>query len=190
MTRADAIQLAYLVAAFCFILGLKWLSSPRSARRGNQVAAIGMAIAIVATLVDQRVVDYVWIAIAAVVGAAVGAIALLSGALHFGLNFWALRAAGDISSVAIALQSYIPMSAVLAVVFLGERIGWRTWAGIGLAFGGVLVLAATVCAWFAILLTGRFPRALAAPALWYIPYANRVYGYAWALVSDKYPSIA
>jgi O-acetylserine/cysteine efflux transporter len=70
----------------------------------------------------------------------VGAIALLSGALHFGLNFWALRAAGDISSVAIALQSYIPMSAVLAVLFLGERIGWRTWAGIGLAFGGVLVL--------------------------------------------------
>lgn len=70
----------------------------------------------------------------------VGAIALLSGALHFGLNFWALRAAGDISSVAIALQSYIPMSAVLAVLFLGESIGWRTWAGIGLAFGGVLVL--------------------------------------------------
>lgn len=70
----------------------------------------------------------------------VGAIALLSGALHFGLNFWALRAAGDISSVAIALQSYIPMSAVLAVVFLGESIGWRTWSGIGLAFGGVLVL--------------------------------------------------
>ena len=62
-------------------------------------------------------------------------IALLSGALHFGLNFWALRAAGDISSVAIALQSYIPMSAVLAVVFLGESIGWRTWAGIGLIVG-------------------------------------------------------
>ena len=75
MTRADAIQVAYLVAAFCFILGLKWLSSPRSARRGNQVAAIGMAIAVIATLVDQRVVDYVWIAIAAVVGAAVGAVA-------------------------------------------------------------------------------------------------------------------
>jgi len=67
-------------------------------------------------------------------------IALCSGALHFGLNFWALRQAGDISSVAIALQSYIPMSAVLAVVFLGERIGWRTWGGIALAFGGVLVL--------------------------------------------------
>lgn len=68
------------------------------------------------------------------------AIALLSGALHFGLNFWALRAAGDISSVAIALQSYIPMSALLAVLFLGERIGWRTASGIAVAFGGVLVL--------------------------------------------------
>lgn len=68
------------------------------------------------------------------------AIALLSGALHFGLNFWALREAGDISSVAIALQSYIPMSAVLAVIFLRERIGWRTTTGIVIAFGGVLVL--------------------------------------------------
>jgi O-acetylserine/cysteine efflux transporter len=67
-------------------------------------------------------------------------IALLSGALHFGMNFWALRRAGDISSVAIALQSYIPMSAVLAALFLGERIGPRTWGGIALAFGGVLVL--------------------------------------------------
>ena len=67
-------------------------------------------------------------------------IALCSGALHFGLNFWALREAGDISSVAIALQSYIPMSAVLAVLMLGERIGWRTTTGIAIAFAGVLVL--------------------------------------------------
>src|SRR5688500_14989084 len=67
-------------------------------------------------------------------------IALLSGAIHFALNFWALKRAGDISSVAIALQSYIPMSALLAVVLLGERIGWRTSAGIAIAFGGVLVL--------------------------------------------------
>ena len=68
------------------------------------------------------------------------AISLLSGALHFGLNFWALREAGDISSVAIALQSYIPMSALLAVWLLGEKIGWRTTTGICIAFGGVLVL--------------------------------------------------
>ena len=68
------------------------------------------------------------------------AVALLNGALHFGLNFWALRVAGDISSTAVALQSYIPMSALLAVWLLGERIPKRVVAGIVAAFGGVLVL--------------------------------------------------
>ncbi len=68
------------------------------------------------------------------------AVALLTGSLHFGLNVVSLRAAGDLSSVAIALQSYIPMSALLAVALLGERIGWRTSLGIALAFAGVLVL--------------------------------------------------
>ncbi len=68
------------------------------------------------------------------------AVAVLNGSLHFGLNFWALKRAGDISSTAIALQCYIPMSALLAVWWLGERIGWRTATGIALAFGGILVL--------------------------------------------------
>ena len=67
-------------------------------------------------------------------------VAVLNGSLHFGLNFWALKRAGDISSTAIALQSYIPMSALLAVWWLGERIGWRTASGIALAFAGILVL--------------------------------------------------
>ena len=44
------IELAYLVAAVCFILGLKQLSSPKGARNGNRIAAVGMVIAIVATL--------------------------------------------------------------------------------------------------------------------------------------------
>jgi O-acetylserine/cysteine efflux transporter len=68
------------------------------------------------------------------------AICLFSGALHFGLVFWGLRLAGDISSVAIALQSYIPMSAGLALLFLGERIRWLTGVGIATAFVGVIVL--------------------------------------------------
>ncbi len=74
MSRVDLIEVAYLIAAFCLILGLRWLSSPRTARRGNGVAAIGMTIAIIATLVDQRVVDYVWIVIAAIVGGSIGAL--------------------------------------------------------------------------------------------------------------------
>ncbi|MCX7562263.1 DMT family transporter [Xanthomonadaceae bacterium XH05] len=68
------------------------------------------------------------------------AIALCNGVLHFGLNFWAIREAGNLASPAIVIQSYIPMATVLAVVFLGERIGWRSWTGIAISFAGVMVL--------------------------------------------------
>ncbi len=62
------------------------------------------------------------------------------GAIHFGLVFLALGRSEDISSVALLMQVYIPMSTVLAVLLLGERIGWRTTTGIAIAFGGVLVM--------------------------------------------------
>ena len=68
------------------------------------------------------------------------AVALLNGALHFGLSFWALRLAGNLASPAILMQVYIPMATLLAVIFLGERIGWRTWSGIAVSFAGVMVL--------------------------------------------------
>jgi NAD(P) transhydrogenase subunit beta len=75
MTRDDAIRLAYLAAAVLFILGLKFLSTPRTARRGNVVAAIGMMVAIVATLADAQVVSFLWIAVGIAVGTAIGAVA-------------------------------------------------------------------------------------------------------------------
>ncbi len=67
-------------------------------------------------------------------------VALCNGALHFGFSFWALRLAGNLASPAILMQVYIPMASLLAVIFLGERIGWRTWSGIAISFAGVLVL--------------------------------------------------
>jgi O-acetylserine/cysteine efflux transporter len=68
------------------------------------------------------------------------AVTLLNGALHFGTSLWALRMAGDLSSPAIAMQSYIPMSVLLAWWLLGERFAWRTGSAIALSFAGVLVL--------------------------------------------------
>lgn len=62
------------------------------------------------------------------------------GALHFGLVFVALARSADIASVAILMQVYVPISTLLAVLVLGERIGWRTVSGIAVAFGGVLVV--------------------------------------------------
>ncbi len=65
---------AYLVAAVLFILGLKRLGSPATARNGNRLASIGMLVAVVVALVDQGILDYVWVAVGLVVGAAIGAI--------------------------------------------------------------------------------------------------------------------
>jgi O-acetylserine/cysteine efflux transporter len=68
------------------------------------------------------------------------AVGLLTGSIHFAFNFWALRDAGAISSIAILLQCYIPMSVILAWLLLDERFGWRTGLGIAISFGGVLIL--------------------------------------------------
>ncbi|HLU12727.1 MAG TPA: DMT family transporter [Arenimonas sp.] len=68
------------------------------------------------------------------------AIALCAGVLHFSLSFWSLKLAGNLSAPAILLQSYVPMSVLLAWLLLGERFGWRTGTAVALSFGGVLLL--------------------------------------------------
>ena len=65
--------LAYLVAAVCFIMALRGLSSPESARAGNLYGMAGMAIAIVTTLLSPEVVSYWLILLGIVIGGAVGA---------------------------------------------------------------------------------------------------------------------
>jgi NAD(P) transhydrogenase subunit beta len=69
------IELSYLVATALFFLGLKDLGSPATARKGNVVAAIGMLIAIVATLLHQGVLNYEMILLGIVIGSVLGAIA-------------------------------------------------------------------------------------------------------------------
>ncbi len=65
---------AYIAASILFITGLKMLSRPETARRGNRLSAVGMLIAVVATLAAGGL-DYTWILVGLVIGAAVGAVA-------------------------------------------------------------------------------------------------------------------
>ncbi len=67
-------ELAYLAAAVAFILGLKELGHPRTARRGNALAAAGMLVAVVVTLVSQDIVNWGVVSAGVVVGAAIGAV--------------------------------------------------------------------------------------------------------------------
>ena len=64
------VQLVYLACAVCFILALKGLSSPRTARRGNLIGAAGAAIALVTTFLSTDLDNLALILIAMVVGAA------------------------------------------------------------------------------------------------------------------------
>ncbi len=66
------IEVIYLIASILFILSLKWMSSPVSARRGILAGEIGMLLAIAGTLLHRGIVDYTWIAIALVLGTMIG----------------------------------------------------------------------------------------------------------------------
>jgi len=67
------IQITYFAASVLFILGLKGMSGPETARKGMQQAAIGMFLAIVGTLFHQDIISYQWIIVGMVIGSAIGA---------------------------------------------------------------------------------------------------------------------
>ena len=66
------LQIAYLASSVLFILGLKALSSPASARRGIIYAEIGMAMAVVGTLLGHHIITWQWIGVGAILGSLVG----------------------------------------------------------------------------------------------------------------------
>jgi NAD(P) transhydrogenase subunit beta len=66
------LEIIYLTASILFILSLKWLSSPTTARRGVRAGEIGMFLAVAGTLLHRGIVDYTWIAIALVLGTVIG----------------------------------------------------------------------------------------------------------------------
>ncbi len=65
-------ELSYLVAAIIFIVGLKWMASPTTARHGNALSAVGMLIAILVTLLDRQIVSFRLLLVGIVVGSLLG----------------------------------------------------------------------------------------------------------------------
>ncbi len=71
---SELVNIAYLVAASLFIFGLKGLSHPRTAVRGNLLGAIGMLIAILVTLLNKQIISYELIIVGFILGGAIGAV--------------------------------------------------------------------------------------------------------------------
>lgn len=138
------VDLGYLVAAVCFIRGLKGLSSAKTAVRGNRLAAFGMLIAVVVTLVNQGVLGWEWMLAGVVLGSGIGAIAarrvqmtampemvaLLNG---FGGAASALVAGAELFGYQ-ALQE-APGGVVAGAISAGTLIGAVTLSGSLVAFG-------------------------------------------------------
>src|SRR5712672_4012799 len=66
------IEVIYLIASALFILSLKWMSSPATARHGILAGEVGMVLAIAGTLLHHGIVDYKWIAVGLVLGTIIG----------------------------------------------------------------------------------------------------------------------
>jgi proton-translocating NAD(P)+ transhydrogenase subunit beta len=62
----------YITAAACFVLALKWLNKPKTARKGVRTGMVGMALAVAGTLVNHEIVSYTFILVAFVIGTVIG----------------------------------------------------------------------------------------------------------------------
>ncbi len=161
------INLSYLVASILFILGLKGLTHPRTAVRGNLLGAAGMLIAVVVTLADRQIVRYELIAAGLVVGALIGAVLaikvqmtsmpeLVAAFNGFGGAASALvaaaalhRAAASGAQVGAQLSAATVASGLIgAVTFTGSFIAfaklYEVMSGNAIKFGGQNLLNAAI----------------------------------------------
>jgi NAD(P) transhydrogenase subunit beta len=133
------INLTYTVAAVLFIIGLKFLGNPATARRGNALSSLGMLLAVVVTLLDQAIIDYHWILLGIVVGSLVGVLAARVVKMTAMPELVALfNGFGGIASLlvgCVALSQAQPDRFILLTIFLSILIGGVTFSGSLLAWG-------------------------------------------------------
>ncbi|MCU0535906.1 MAG: NAD(P)(+) transhydrogenase (Re/Si-specific) subunit beta [Hydrococcus sp. Prado102] len=137
------IELAYLTAAALFIVGLKQLGSPATARQGNVIAGVGMLIAIVATLLDRSILNYETIFAGIVIGSLIGAITaekveMTAMPQMVGIFNGVGGAASALVSVGefwrlLNFTGTVPLDATI-IAILGVLIGGVTFTGSVMAF--------------------------------------------------------
>jgi len=138
------IRAAYLVASVLFIVGIRQLSSPKSARRGNLTAAVGMLLALVVTLLDRQILSFELIFAALVLGSAVGAVAARRVAMTDMPQMVALfNGSGGGAAALVSTLEFIHLSRVNPSVpldagisiLLGAMIGAISFTGSIIAWG-------------------------------------------------------
>ncbi len=142
--RESIIAGAYIVSAVLFIFGLKRLSSPATARSGNQLAAFGMVLALAATLLDRQILSFGTIAIGMVIGAVVGSYFARTVQMTAMPQMVALfNGMGGATAALVSVAEYIRLASVSDTIAAGETtsivlgtiIGAVSFTGSLIAFG-------------------------------------------------------
>jgi NAD(P) transhydrogenase subunit beta len=134
------IDLLYIFSSILFILGLKMLGKASTARKGNLVSSVGMAVAIIATLVHQNILSYQSIAIGILVGTAIGAWAAQRIQMTSMPEMIALfNGSGGIASLLVGWSEFRAgesFDAVTAIaIYAAVLIGGVTFTGSLVAYG-------------------------------------------------------
>ena len=136
------IQVEYLIAAFFFAFGLKMMSSPSTARRGNFFSALGMLLTIVVTLLHQEIVQYQWILVGMVLGLLLGTIAAVRVPLTSMPELVAVfNGLGGLASLLVGWEAYNQQQHQLSW-FLATTISLTILIG-GLTFRGSMPVSYT-----------------------------------------------
>ena len=201
--QANAINAAYLAAAALFILGLRGLASPRTAVRGNLLGALGMFVAVLATLADSRILSYELIAWGVALGSLIGAVwavrvqmtampQLVAAFNGFGGGASALVAASavltadavsDVPAVQLHISSALSVL-IGAATLTGSLVAWAKLQGVMYwqPRGGFFRLLSSGSAVAAVVLGGLFAADPAQmPFFWGATAAALVYGFLFAV---------
>ena len=129
-------NLFYLISAVCFILGLKRLSHPKTARSGNFLAALGMLIAIAATLASSGVLDLKLIAIGIGTGTVIGLLFATRVQMTEMPQMVAIfNGLGGAASALVASSEFFKIDDLSFIICLSVFIGTLTFSGSFIAFG-------------------------------------------------------
>jgi len=135
-------HLVYLTAAVLFILGLKKLGSPKTARMGNQLAMLGMFLAVVMTLFDREIIDFSYIVIGIVIGSIIGIVGAKKVEMTSMPQMVAIfNGFGGGASALVAFSEYeflrtgpLPELNIIVTIALSVFIGTVTFTGSFIAF--------------------------------------------------------
>jgi len=142
----DLTALAYLIAGVLFIMALRGLSSPESSLKGNMYGMVGMAIAVVTTLLNPSVVSYEWIAIAVAIGGGIGIMTALKIPMtSMPQLVAAFHSLVGLAAVLVACAAYLEPSGfgitdLLGNIYAASRVEMSLGAAIGaITFSGSVI---------------------------------------------------